>query len=192
MITELGKGEALVSLLEDNGVPSMVERTMIRPPSSRVGPVTPEERAAVIAKSPLKGVYDTAIDADSAYERLQNRVHETAAPPPPGQVPGVPGPWGRAPGQPPGAPPQGQGEQPEGGGLLGQIGGVLGGLFGTGRPRSQRLSTGQLVTREVTRSVVNKVAGKVAADVGKSLGGSLGGSIGRAIVRGTLGGILRR
>ena len=52
VITELGKGEALVSFLEGNGTPSMVERTMIRPPSARIGPVTPDERKAVIAKSP--------------------------------------------------------------------------------------------------------------------------------------------
>src|SRR5262245_16119303 len=59
-ITELGKGEALVSFLEGNGTPSIVERTMIRPPSARVGPITPEERQAVQAKSPLKGKYDQA------------------------------------------------------------------------------------------------------------------------------------
>src|SRR6185295_1765277 len=55
VITELGKGEALVSFLEGNGVPSVVERTMIRPPSARIGPVTPAERKAVIDKSPMKG-----------------------------------------------------------------------------------------------------------------------------------------
>src|SRR6266516_3514966 len=74
VITELGKGEALVSFLEGNGVPSMVERAMIRPPSGRVGPVTPEERKALIAQSPVKGKYDQAIDSESAYEVLQRRV----------------------------------------------------------------------------------------------------------------------
>src|SRR6516225_9586362 len=58
VITELGKGEALVSFLEGNGVPSIVERTTIRPPSARIGPVTPAERKAVIDKSPIKGTYD--------------------------------------------------------------------------------------------------------------------------------------
>ena len=62
VITELGKGEALVSFLEGNGVPSVVERTMIRPPSARIGPVTPAERKAVIDKSPIKGKYDTAVE----------------------------------------------------------------------------------------------------------------------------------
>jgi uncharacterized protein len=163
VITELGKGEALVSFLEGNGVPSVVERTMIRPPSARLGMITPAERSAVIAASPLKGKYDTAVDQESAYEMLQKRVaSETAA------------------------------AEASEGGFLGRVGDVFGGIFGTNRPRGKRLSTGQLVTREITRTVTNRVAGKIAADIGKSLGGSMGGSIGRAIVRGTLGGILRR
>ena len=74
VITELGKGEALVSFLEGNGTPAMVERVLIAPPSARVGPVTPEERKAVIAKSPMKGKYDQTIDPQSAYEILQKRV----------------------------------------------------------------------------------------------------------------------
>src|SRR6201999_2224125 len=78
-ITELGKGEALVSFLEGNGVPAMVERALIRPPSARIGPITPEERKAIIDASPLKGKYDTAIDADSAYEIIQKRLAGTAA-----------------------------------------------------------------------------------------------------------------
>jgi DNA helicase HerA-like ATPase len=171
-ITELGKGEALVSFLEGNGVPSMVERTMIRPPSARIGPVTPAERKDVINKSPVKGKYDTPVDSESAYEILQKRMQNSVAAPAPGQ--------------------QGQPGQAGDGGLLGQIGGVIGSIFGTNVPRGARLSTGQRMTREVTRSVTNRVAGQIAADVGKSLGGSMGGTIGRAIVRGTLGGILRR
>ncbi len=168
-IMELGKGEALVSFLEGNGTPSPVERAMIRPPSARVGPVTPEERKAIIDKSPLKGKYDQTVDSESAYEVLQKRVHSNAATPEHDQ----------------------QGAGPVGG-VLGQIAGIVAMIFGTNRPRGQRLSTGQLIARNVTRSVTNKVAGKVAADLGKSLGGSVGGSVGRAIVRGALGGILRR
>ena len=74
VITELAKGEALVSFLEGNGTPAMVERVMVRPPSARIGPITPEERAAIQGKSPVKGKYDTAVDAESAYEQLQKRV----------------------------------------------------------------------------------------------------------------------
>jgi DNA double-strand break repair helicase HerA and related ATPase len=171
-ITELGKGEALVSFLEGNGVPSMVERAMIRPPSGRIGPVSQAERTSVINNSPLKGKYDTPVDSESAYEILQKRMQNHAAVPSPGE--------------------QARPDQEGGGGLLGQIGGVIGGIFGTSVPRGKRLTTGQRVTREVTRSVTNRLAGQIAADVGKSLGGSMGGTIGRAIVRGTLGGILRR
>src|ERR1700753_2037713 len=74
VIMELGKGEALVSFLEGNGTPAMVERVMIRPPSARIGPITPEERKSIIDNSPVKGKYDTAIDSESAYEILQKRV----------------------------------------------------------------------------------------------------------------------
>src|SRR6201996_2777889 len=78
-IMELGKGEALVSFLEGNGTPAMVDRALIRPPSARIGPITPEERKAVMANSPIKGKYDQAIDAESAYEIIQKRVSSTAA-----------------------------------------------------------------------------------------------------------------
>jgi hypothetical protein len=161
---ELGKGEALVSFLEGGGTPTMVERVMIRPPTARIGPVTPEERKAIINKSPFKGKYDTAVDAESAYEMLQKRVAGTAAP---------------------------ADGQDGGGGVLGQIGSIVGTIFGTNVKRG-KLSTGQVIARDVTRSVTNKVIGGVAADLGKAMGGSLGGSIGRSLVRGALGGLLRR
>ena len=171
VIMELGKGEALVSFLEGNGTPTMVDRAMICPPAARMGPALPDERKAVISSSPCAGKYDKALDAESAYEVLQGRAQTAAA----------------------AAPAEGQVAPAEGGGLLGGIGAALGGLFGTSRPRGQRLSTAQVVTREVTRSVVNRVAGQVAANLGKQiLGKQMGGTIGRAIVRGTLGGVLRR
>ena len=72
-ITQLGVGEALVSVLEKKGVPSMVQRTLIRPPESRMGPLDPAERDAVMAASPLAGVYDQALDEFSAYEALEQR-----------------------------------------------------------------------------------------------------------------------
>jgi DNA helicase HerA-like ATPase len=168
VITELATGEALVSFLEGKGTPAPVERVMIRPPAARIGPITAEERAKIQNASPVKGKYDTAIDAESAYEMLQKRVAQNAQP---------------------GAE---QGEASGGGGLLGGIGGLLGGLFGTNRARGQRLSTTQAIARQITRTVTNRVAGQIAADLGKSIGGSMGGSVGRAIVRGALGGILRR
>ena len=82
VITQLGKGEALVSFLEGDGTPSMVERILVRPPSARIGPVTPAERQGVIDKSALKGKYDTPIDPNSAYEILQKRLADGGALPP--------------------------------------------------------------------------------------------------------------
>src|SRR6201986_3801022 len=107
IIMELGKGEALVSFLEGNGTPAMVERVMIRPPTARIGPITPDERKAIMAASPVKGKYDTAIDSESAYEVLQKRVTETAAP------------------------------ANGGGGVLGQIGSIVGSIFGPNVPRGK-------------------------------------------------------
>ena len=70
-ITELAVGEALVSLLDEKGRPGVVERAYILPPASRIGPITAAERTAVIAASPVAGVYEKAVDRESAYERLQ-------------------------------------------------------------------------------------------------------------------------
>jgi DNA double-strand break repair helicase HerA and related ATPase len=165
VIMELGKGEALVSFLEGGGTPTMVERVMIRPPTARIGPITPEERKAIMNNSPVKGKYDTAIDRESAFEMLHKRVAGTPA--------------------------SGQDGGAGGGGILGQIGSIVGTIFGTNVKRG-RLSTGQVMARDITRSVTNKVIGGVAADLGKAVGGSLGSSVGRSLVRGALGGLLRR
>lgn len=161
-ITELRVGEALVSTLGEKGAPSIVERTLIAPPSAQVGPIEPQERAEFIRRSPLLGKYDAILDRESAYEMLKLRAEEAAA-----------------------AEAKANGS---GGGFLT----MLGGLFGANRPRGQRLSPTQSIARQVTRTVVNRVAGQVAADIGKSIGGATGSSVGRAIVRGALGGMLRR
>src|ERR1700694_144340 len=124
VIMELGKGEALVSFLEGNGTPAIVERIMIRPPSARIGPITPEERQASMDKSPVKGKYDTTIDSESAYEVLQKRVAGTAT-----SAGGAAG----------------------GGGILGQIGAIVGTIFGTNVSRG-RLLAGQIIARSVSRS----------------------------------------
>jgi uncharacterized protein len=78
-IMELGIGEALVSTLDERGQPTMVQRTLVRPPNSRVGPITEAERRAIIAASPVEGVYDEAVERDTAYERLQKRTEDRAA-----------------------------------------------------------------------------------------------------------------
>jgi uncharacterized protein len=167
VIMELGKGEALVSFLEGNGTPTMVERVMIRPPSARIGSITPEERKAIMDASPVKGKYDTAVDAESAYEMIQKRIAGTAATADAGAA------------------------DRGGDGILGQIGSMVGTIFGTNVKRG-RLSAGQVIARDVTRSVTNQVIGGMAANLGKSVAGQLGGSIGRTLVRGALGGLLRR
>jgi hypothetical protein len=78
VIMELKVGEALVSTLENKGEPSIVQRTLIRPPEGRIGPVTADERQSVIEYSPVYGKYEEAVDRDSAHERLAKRAQETA------------------------------------------------------------------------------------------------------------------
>jgi uncharacterized protein len=79
VIQELKVGEALVSVLHGSGEPSVTQRTLIRPPSARIGPITPEERKALVEKSPIYGKYEETVDRDSAYELLQKRTQEAAA-----------------------------------------------------------------------------------------------------------------
>ncbi len=74
VIMELGVGEALVSTLEKKGQPSVVQRTLVRPPSSRLGPLTKAERKDVLKDSPVHGVYDEGVDRVSAYETLKKRA----------------------------------------------------------------------------------------------------------------------
>ena len=75
-ITELGTGEALVSVLNPDGSPTPVERVLVRPPESRIGPLTDAERTAAIERSPIKGRYDQAIDRESAHEILKQRAEQ--------------------------------------------------------------------------------------------------------------------
>src|SRR5882757_723649 len=159
VITQLGKGEALVSFLEGNGTPAMVERVMIRPPTGRIGPITPEERKAIMDNSPLKGKYDTTIDSESAYEVLQKRVGGTAA------------------------------TANGGGGILGQIGSIVGTIFGTNVSRGRMSTgqvIARSVTRSVTNKVVGGVVADLGKSVGGSLGGSVGRALVRGALGGLL------
>ncbi len=79
-ITQLGVGEALVSFLDERGTPGIVERAMVTPPSSQIGPITPEQRHALIANSPVAGVYEKTVDRESAYERLSGKAQQTPTP----------------------------------------------------------------------------------------------------------------
>lgn len=78
VISELGVGEALVSFLDDKGIPGMVEKAKILPPQAQIGAIAPDERSALMRNSLVAGVYEKAIDRESAFEILQSRVQEQA------------------------------------------------------------------------------------------------------------------
>lgn len=169
-ISELGVGEALVSCLEAKGSPGMVERVWIVPPASRIGPATAEERQALLAASPVAGVYDQAVDRESAYEVLRQRAAaaaESAGGAPTGAKGGATG--GAAQG---GAAPQ------QGGGFLDE---ALGGLFGG--------ATGKSTTARKPASSRNDSVLETAA---KSMMRTMGSQVGRALVRGILGSLTGR
>jgi len=159
VIMELGKGEALVSFLEEKGTPSMVERCMIRPPSGRIGPITPGERAAIMARSPVKGKYDTVIDAESAHEKLTQRVSKQAAP---------------------------GDQQDEGGGITGWIGSIFGTNKKRGEPLTTGQQVARSVARTVATTVVGGVAAAIGKQIGGRAGASVGRSIVRGTLGGIL------
>jgi hypothetical protein len=173
VISELGVGEALVSMLDEKGTPAVVQRAWIRPPESRLGAITPDERTAVIAASPLKGRYEQAVDRPSAYEAL-NQQRE------PAPAPASAGPWGGrtvdwgAP--PPPKPVWGQGGVgPTGSGGVGTV------SRGPQQPRDDAARRGGRQPQTVAEAVTKSLARSVAS--------SIGSSIGRQIIRGVLGSI---
>jgi DNA helicase HerA-like ATPase len=146
-ITELGVGEALVSLLDEKGRPSVVERAFVAPPASRIGPITDAERAALLRTSLVAGIYDKTQDRESAYEMLKGRA---AAGPAGG------GPGGAA------------GGESSGGGIGGALKDALGGvLTGSGRKdsaieamaKSAARSIGSSLGREIIRGVLGTLLG---------------------------------
>ena len=182
-ITELGVGEALVSFLDEKGRPNVVDRSMIFPPASRLGPLTAAERQAMIQSSPLLAAYGTAVDRESAYELLRGKP--AAAGRAPGAIPappagrGVPdaNDWGNHAGQTPRPVPQPRQSAPvpqesSGGGIFGGLGEMLGGATG---PRGGH------------REGVLEAAAKSAA---RGMAGTIGRSVGQQILRGVLGSIL--
>jgi len=147
-ITELGVGEALVSLLDEKGRPSVVERALVVPPGTRIGPITAQERAELMRASQVAGVYDRIEDRESAYEKLSQRVAETGAP-------------GKA--------DQG-GKQQAGGGLLGTLGSILSGS--TGPRGGRREGAVEAATRSAARAIGSEVGRQIIRGV---LGSLLGG-----------------
>lgn len=78
-IREVGTGEAVTSFLERKGAPGIAQRTLIRPPCSQLGPITPMQRAEVMAASPMRGKYETRLDRLSAFEKLKDRAEKAAS-----------------------------------------------------------------------------------------------------------------
>ncbi|WP_343586564.1 helicase HerA-like C-terminal domain-containing protein [Herbaspirillum sp.] len=171
-ITELAVGEALVSFLDEKGRPNVVERGYVLPPASQIGPVTDDERRALMAASLVAGVYEQAIDRESAYERLKGRAAQQPPAPAQQQAP-QPAPiddnaWGASAGRAP-QPSQPQ-QQEEGGGLGDLLKDAAGGIFGSGNRRSD--SPLQAMVKSAARSI--------------------GSQVGREIIRGVLGSLLKK
>ena len=151
-ISKLGVGEALVSTLQGKGVPMPVERTLICPPRCRMGPLSPEERAAVRARSTIGGKYDTRVNRESAYEILGRRTAVPASAP----APAAPPPRQSAP-QPEAQPAAG------GGGMVSDF------LWGTKR----RQGMVETIAKQAARTVGSQIGRQILRGV---LGGILGGS----------------
>jgi uncharacterized protein len=162
VITEMGVGEALVSFLDEKGIPGMVERAMVMPPHSQIGPITAEQRAAIIKSSVVAGVYETVVDRESAYERLKGKVVAsgggagtsagTAASAPAGGVAGS-----------------------SGGGWLESAGTALGGVLGSGGSRR-----GDTVVQAMVKSAARTMGSTVGRQIIRGvLGSLLGGTSSR-------------
>jgi uncharacterized protein len=153
-IGKLGVGEALVSTLQEKGVPMPVERTLICPPRCRTGAVTAEERGAVRARSPIGGKYDTRVNRESAYEILNKRtVSAKAAPAQPAEA--------TTPAKPNAAP-----RPAEPSGQLGEL------LWGT----NKRQGMVETMAKQAARTVGSQLGRQILRGV---LGGILGGARGR-------------
>src|SRR5262249_26509482 len=107
-ILERGAGEGLVWFLGEGATPAIVERGLVLPPASRIGAITPQERAAIIDASPIKGHYEQVVDRESAFERLRGRASMPAAAPAPPRPVGT-GSWQPPRGLPGGPAPQAPG-----------------------------------------------------------------------------------
>jgi DNA helicase HerA-like ATPase len=175
-ITELSVGEALVSLLDEKGRPSVTERVFVLPPGSQIGPISPEQRKALLGSSLVAGVYEQVVDRESAYEKIKGRAaaSPTSAP---GSGSGSGSGSRSMSDEASDAFKQGAGEAARGaatkaaGQAAGSAGGWLGDLAGSVLKGSGR-----------SDSILETVA--------KSAARTIGSSVGREIIRGVLGSIL--
>ncbi len=139
-ITELGVGEALVSFLDEKGRPCITERVYVLPPGSQIGPITPQQRQSLVTGSVVAGIYEKAVDRESAFELLGKRTQEKQA-----QA-------------------EATSKKEEGGGLLDSLGGMLGG--GAKRTRASAgeqliKSAASSIGREVGRQIIRGVLGSI-------------------------------
>ncbi|TXT39387.1 MAG: hypothetical protein FD135_2240 [Comamonadaceae bacterium] len=150
-ITELGVGEALISFLDEKGRPCPTERVYVLPPSSQIGPITPAQRQSLLAESIVAGVYEKALDRESAFEKLKGRTVERTQ-----------------------ATESAQGNttqaQSTGSGLLDSLGSGLGSLLGGGGGR--RASAGEQLLKSAASSIGREVGRQIIRGV---LGGIFGG-----------------
>jgi uncharacterized protein len=153
-ITQLAVGEALVSFLDAKGTPSITERVFVVPPASQLGPISPEQRAALIANSLVAGVYEKAVDRESAYEKLTARADAQM-------------------GDEKDAAKLEEAAKAESGGLFGSIGEALGGIFGGGASgkKPARQSAGEAMVKSAARAVGSEVGRQIIRGV---LGNLLG------------------
>jgi DNA helicase HerA-like ATPase len=160
-ITELAVGEALVSFLDEKGRPGVTERVFVLPPASQIGPITPEQRQALMAGSIVAGVYEKHLDRESAFEKIkgrtESRLERASASPASNAANGQRNGQNR-PGDDQATP------APAGGGLLDSLGSIFG-----GGARRTRTSAGEQMIRSAASAV--------------------GREVGRQIIRGVLGGI---
>jgi DNA helicase HerA-like ATPase len=159
VITQLGVGEALISLLDETGTPAPVERGFVVPPSSRIGPITLQERQQIIQSSVLYGHYEKIVDRDSAYERLKGRAETTST--------STPQPAASRPA------PQYTTPAPAQTSWTDTVGSVLG-AFGAG---GRRQGLAETMAKSAVRAIGSQVGRQIVRGV---LGGILGGGSSRS------------
>ena len=157
VITELATGEALVSFLDEKGRPNPVERCWVIPPSSRIGPVSPAERAMLIKTSIVAGIYDTLDDRESAYEKLLGRVVERIEKADTAPAQGATATTATAASEP---------------GFLSKMGGMFGDVLGGSNAPSSRQTVAEAAMKSAARAIGSEVGRRVIRGV---LGSIFGG-----------------
>src|SRR5262249_19502727 len=160
-------------VLAEGGTRAWVGRGLVPPPNSRIGPLTPAERAPIIGASPIKGHYEEVVDRESAFERLRGRASAPASAPAPPRPAGT-GSWQRAGGYPGRSMPQ----APDPYAPSPQT------MPRSGQPRPERGTIRETILRDRRRQ-------GLAEAMAKSVVRQIGSSVGRQIVRGVLGSLLR-